>query len=112
MTGGGGDEAGSPEAAKTALSNAVLLVCSMVLRRMLYGRKVAQQPLHPEPVFILGHPRTGTTHLHNLLAMDPRFAYANTFQVGASGGRPCLLLPIDDRQGLLCHQQLNMPSLP
>jgi hypothetical protein len=23
-------------------------------------------------VFILGHPRTGTTHLHNLLAKDDR----------------------------------------
>src|SRR3954447_3399651 len=26
------------------------------------------------PVFILGHCRSGTTHLHNLLAVDPRFA--------------------------------------
>eukprot|EP00192_Tetraselmis_astigmatica_P012214 CAMPEP_0117662630 /NCGR_PEP_ID=MMETSP0804-20121206/8153_1 /TAXON_ID=1074897 /ORGANISM="Tetraselmis astigmatica, Strain CCMP880" /LENGTH=398 /DNA_ID=CAMNT_0005469537 /DNA_START=147 /DNA_END=1344 /DNA_ORIENTATION=- len=49
---------------------------------LLYSSKVGEQELHPEPVFLLGHPRTGTTHLHNLLAMDPRFAYANTFQVG------------------------------
>ena len=26
-----------------------------------HGRAIAQQRLHPEPVFILGHPRTGTT---------------------------------------------------
>lgn len=35
----------------------------------------------PPPLFILGHYRSGTTHLHNLLALDPRFAFPNTFQV-------------------------------
>ncbi len=34
------------------------------------------------PVFILGHWRSGTTHLHNLLAQDTqRFAFPNTYQV-------------------------------
>lgn len=34
------------------------------------------------PLFILGHWRSGTTHLHNLLAQDDeQFAYANTYQV-------------------------------
>jgi len=33
------------------------------------------------PLFILGHWRSGTTHLHNLLARDRRFAFANTYQV-------------------------------
>ena len=32
------------------------------------------------PVFILGHWRSGTTHLHNLLAVDERFAYPNVWQ--------------------------------
>ena len=32
------------------------------------------------PVFILGHYRNGTTHLHNLLAVDPRFAFPNYYQ--------------------------------
>jgi hypothetical protein len=36
----------------------------------------------PPPLFILGHWRTGTTHLHNLLALDSdQFAFANTYQV-------------------------------
>ena len=35
------------------------------------------------PVFILGHPRTGTTLLHSLLALDEeRFAICDTFMVG------------------------------
>jgi omega-hydroxy-beta-dihydromenaquinone-9 sulfotransferase len=33
------------------------------------------------PLFILGHWRTGTTHLHNLLALDPNFAFPNNCQV-------------------------------
>jgi omega-hydroxy-beta-dihydromenaquinone-9 sulfotransferase len=32
------------------------------------------------PIFILGHYRSGTTHLHELLATDPRFASPNRFQ--------------------------------
>lgn len=47
-----------------------------------YHRAIEAQELHPEPVIILGHPRTGTTHLHNLLAQDPQFAFATTFQAG------------------------------
>jgi hypothetical protein len=33
------------------------------------------------PIFVLGHWRNGTTHLHNLLAVDQRFAYPNLYQV-------------------------------
>jgi hypothetical protein len=33
------------------------------------------------PLFILGHYRSGTTHLLNLLALDPQFAAPTFFQV-------------------------------
>jgi hypothetical protein len=33
------------------------------------------------PLFILGVWRSGTTHLHNLLAQDDRFAFPNFYQV-------------------------------
>ncbi len=32
------------------------------------------------PVFVIGHHRSGTTHLWNLLATNPRFAYPNVLQ--------------------------------
>jgi len=32
-------------------------------------------------LFIIGHWRSGTTHLHNLLSVDRRFAYANFAQI-------------------------------
>jgi hypothetical protein len=35
----------------------------------------------PAPLFVLGHWRSGTTHLHNLLARDARFAFASIYQV-------------------------------
>jgi len=44
-----------------------------------FGEALARTTIHP-PVFILGHWRSGTTHLHNLLSVDPQFAYPNFFQ--------------------------------
>lgn len=32
------------------------------------------------PVFIVGHWRSGTTHLHNLMCRDPQFGFASMFQ--------------------------------
>src|SRR5262249_28192899 len=39
------------------------------LERWWYGRQVAAAHVQA-PLFILGHYRSGTTHLHNLLALD------------------------------------------
>lgn len=33
----------------------------------------------PPPLFVLGHWRQGTTHLHNLLTIDDRFAFPNMY---------------------------------
>lgn len=52
--------------------------------KRLYGAAVSKTEITKPPLFILGHWRTGTTHLHNLLALDTdRFAYTNTYQVGS-----------------------------
>lgn len=45
-----------------------------------YSRKIARTPIDTPPLFVLGFPRSGTTHLHNLLAQDPRLGYFSTFQ--------------------------------
>jgi hypothetical protein len=44
-----------------------------------YRRKVMNTKIDP-PLFILGIWRSGTTHLHNLLAQDDRLAFPNTYQ--------------------------------
>lgn len=48
--------------------------------RMVYGKRLRDLSISPPPVFVLGHWRTGTTHLHNLLSQDPQFAFVSTFQ--------------------------------
>ena len=45
-----------------------------------YGRRIRNAELHPEPLFLLGFWRSGTTLLHNLLATDPRWGFVNTYQ--------------------------------
>jgi len=59
-----------------SLKNAPL---AMVEHRR-YNSAIEEAPLQP-PLFVLGHWRGGTTHLHQLLAQDPRFAYPTNFQV-------------------------------
>ena len=45
-----------------------------------YGAKIAQTAIAEDPVFLLGHWRSGTTFLHHLLGLDPRFAFVTTVQ--------------------------------
>jgi hypothetical protein len=45
-----------------------------------FDKPVGETSIQP-PLFILGHWRNGTTHLHNLFAADQRFAYPNIYQV-------------------------------
>ncbi len=48
--------------------------------RLRYGRLVRGTRIHPSPVFILGHWRTGTTLLHYLMNHDPNFGSVSLFQ--------------------------------
>jgi hypothetical protein len=45
-----------------------------------YSAKWKDVPI-PSPLFVLGHWRSGTTHLHYLLSRDDRFACPNFYQV-------------------------------
>jgi len=77
-----------------------------------HGRRRAAQPIDQPPVFIIGHWRSGTTHLHNLLSQDPQFgslrmfqALAPDFSVSTKGWLPSLFerfvptrRPMDDME--------------
>lgn len=43
-----------------------------ILQDLLLGRSVGRVALDDDPLFVIGHWRTGTTLLHELLALDPR----------------------------------------
>lgn len=53
--------------------------------RLRFGAALRAVAVHPSPIFIVGHWRTGTTHLHNLLCQDRTLGYASTFQAIAPG---------------------------
>jgi len=45
-----------------------------------YGAAIEQTTLPRPPLFIIGHWRSGTTYLHELLSQDTQFTCPNTFQ--------------------------------
>lgn len=47
---------------------------------VLFERAIRRTEIRQAPIFILGHWRSGTTLLHELMVADPRFASPNTFQ--------------------------------
>ena len=47
---------------------------------LAYGGRIQRAELHPEPLFLLGFWRSGTTLLHNLLAVDPQWGFVSTYQ--------------------------------
>jgi omega-hydroxy-beta-dihydromenaquinone-9 sulfotransferase len=48
---------------------------------MKFSRKITRTTVHQPPVFILGHWRSGTTYLHNLMIQDSQFGYVSLHQV-------------------------------
>ncbi len=51
-----------------------------LLSELIYRRRIKNVKLDKEPVFVIGHWRTGTTFLHDLLASDPNTAYPTTYE--------------------------------
>jgi omega-hydroxy-beta-dihydromenaquinone-9 sulfotransferase len=48
--------------------------------RILYDNRIQKTKITKPPVFIIGHWRSGTTYLHNLLSQDKNLGYFSTFQ--------------------------------
>lgn len=69
-----------PDVAKISLRS--LQGVPLALREARLTRaRLAEHRVDPRPLFIIGHFRSGTTMLHDLLAHDPTFVYPTTFQV-------------------------------
>lgn len=47
---------------------------------LIFGWAVHRTKIKEAPIFIIGHWRTGTTLLHELLILDKRYGYPNTYQ--------------------------------
>ncbi|MBX3438205.1 MAG: sulfotransferase [Planctomycetaceae bacterium] len=47
--------------------------------KLVFGRKIAETQIHPSPIFIIGHWRSGTTLLHNLISLDRQFTFPTMY---------------------------------
>lgn len=74
----------SPQYAHRAALITALSVPVTALSRLedaLYARELEEMEIDPQPLILLGHWRTGTTHLHNLLHRDPNMTAPTLWQV-------------------------------
>ncbi len=50
------------------------------IQSLFFGRRLSAAELHGPPVFIIGHWRSGTTLMHELMVRDERLSSPSTFQ--------------------------------
>jgi omega-hydroxy-beta-dihydromenaquinone-9 sulfotransferase len=51
-----------------------------LIQDLVWGRRLRESSLHGPPIFIIGHWRSGTTLLHELLVLDERLSSPSTYQ--------------------------------
>jgi omega-hydroxy-beta-dihydromenaquinone-9 sulfotransferase len=51
-----------------------------LIQSVWFGRRIAETQVKEAPVFIIGHWRSGTTYLHELMYLDERFVSPTTYQ--------------------------------
>lgn len=77
-----GREIDAPWRGKYRLTKGVCRLLSVLapIQEQRYQKQLADKPLKNDPLFILGHWRSGTTFVHNVLSCDKRFGYCTTYQ--------------------------------
>ena len=67
--------------AMALIISAISIINSLLgaVQALLFGRKVARTRIEEPPIFIIGHWRSGTTLLHELLVLDERYSYPDTY---------------------------------
>ena len=68
-----------PMAAAVSLctpSNSIL----RLIQKGIYGRRIRETEIKEPPVFIIGHWRSGTTMLHEMMVQDEQFSFPNSYQ--------------------------------
>jgi hypothetical protein len=52
----------------------------LLLQKLLFWRRIKKTRIEKDPIFIIGHWRSGTTFLANLITRDPQFGFFNILQ--------------------------------
>jgi hypothetical protein len=71
----------SPAKIPTALLvtySALIISMAGVVQSLIFGRRLKKTVIEQHPMFVIGHWRSGTTHLHELLSLDDRYAFPTT----------------------------------
>src|SRR5690606_33838210 len=82
-----------------------------LLQHIWFGRYIERTRIESPPVFIVGHWRSGTTLLHELLHLDHRFATPNTYQCMAPHHTLVTEWLIGKRMGWLVPKQRPMDNM-
>lgn len=72
----------APQRIAMAMINASLAISNTSLwgmQELLHGRDIRRTKIEHHPIFIIGHWRSGTTLLHELLVLDKRHAFADNY---------------------------------
>ncbi|MFO7678246.1 MAG: sulfotransferase [Thermoplasmatota archaeon] len=63
-----------------AMMMSSLLTPLRIREHLLFDKAIKKTEVTQPPIFILGHWRSGTTYLHNILSLDDTFRYFTTIQ--------------------------------
>ena len=61
----------------TVMSN--IMAPFRIKEKIKFNKKIKQTEIKHPPLFIIGHWRSGTTYIHNILSNDNQFGYCTTF---------------------------------
>lgn len=59
----------------------ILVLPGTFLQYIFYNRKINKTKIEKDPIFILGHYRSGTTYLHKLMAADKQFGFVTYYDI-------------------------------
>ncbi len=82
------------------------------VQALVYGRKIEQTEIKEHPIFVIGHWRTGTTLLHELMVLDPRHAYPTTYECFAPNHFLVSRSSLGRFAGLLAPSQRPQDDMP
>jgi omega-hydroxy-beta-dihydromenaquinone-9 sulfotransferase len=98
-----------PAAAITVVS--IINSAASFLQWLFLSRRIARTKIEQPPIFIIGHWRSGTTFLHELMVLDERFAFPTTFECFAPNESLILARFVQRWLGWLLPKQRPMDNM-
>ncbi|NLY00078.1 MAG: sulfotransferase [Rhodopirellula sp.] len=91
-----------------SLFNSVL----WAIQQVFLGRRIRATKIEQDPIFIVGHWRSGTTLLHELMVLDPRHSYPDTYSCFAPNHFPISRRVLPPLLTMLIPTRRPMDNMP